>query len=84
MKGAVLTKVSFGEWLKRQRMGRGLTREQLAQQIGCAVVTLRKIEAEERRPSGQIVERLAEIVTEKLRCDGRSAADAAQRDRRQP
>lgn len=53
---------SFGEWLQRQRMGRGLTREQLAHQIGCAVVTLRKIEAEERRPSAQIVERLAEIL----------------------
>ena len=56
-----MTEVSFGEWLKRQRMGRGLTREQLAHQIGCAAVTLRKIEAEERRPSAQIVERLAEI-----------------------
>jgi predicted ATPase/DNA-binding XRE family transcriptional regulator len=42
-------------------MGRGLTREQLANQIGCAVITLRKIEAEERRPSVQIVKRLAEI-----------------------
>ena len=57
-----MTELAFGEWLKRQRMGRGLTREQLAHQIGCAVVTLRKIEAEERRPSPQIVERLAEIL----------------------
>jgi predicted ATPase/transcriptional regulator with XRE-family HTH domain len=56
-----LTEVSFGEWLKRQRMGKGLTREQLANQIGCAAITLRKIEAEERRPSRQIVERLTEI-----------------------
>jgi len=56
-----LTEISFGEWLKRQRMGRGLTRDQLAHQIGCAAITLRKIEAEERRPSAQIVERLTEI-----------------------
>lgn len=56
-----LTEVSFGEWLKRQRNAKGLIREQLAQQIGCAVITLRKIEAEERRPSPQIVERLADI-----------------------
>jgi predicted ATPase/transcriptional regulator with XRE-family HTH domain len=56
-----LTEVSFGDWLKRQRMGRGLTRDQLAHQIGCAAITLRKIEAEERRPSAQIVERLTEI-----------------------
>jgi predicted ATPase/transcriptional regulator with XRE-family HTH domain len=56
-----LTEVSFGQWLKRQRNGRGLTQEQLAHQIGCAAITLRKIEAEERRPSVQIIERLAEI-----------------------
>ncbi|MEO5886241.1 MAG: helix-turn-helix domain-containing protein [Anaerolineales bacterium] len=56
-----MVELSFGEWLKRQRSGRGLTQEQLAQQIGCATITLRKIESEERRPSAQIVERLAEI-----------------------
>jgi predicted ATPase/DNA-binding XRE family transcriptional regulator len=56
-----LTEVTFGEWLKRQRNVRGLTREQLAHQIGCAAITLRKIETEERRPSAQIVERLAEL-----------------------
>ena len=56
-----MVEISFGEWLKRQRSGRGLTRDQLAQQIGCATITLRKIESEERRPSTQIVERLAEI-----------------------
>ena len=56
-----MTEVSFGEWLRRQRSGRGLKQEQLAHQIGCATVTLRKIESEERRPSAQIIERLAEI-----------------------
>jgi predicted ATPase/class 3 adenylate cyclase len=56
-----LTEVSFGEWLKRQRMGRGLTQEQLALQIGCAAITLRKIEAEERRPSAEIVDQLIKI-----------------------
>ena len=56
-----MTEVSFGEWLKRQRMGRGWTRDQLAHQIGCAAITLRKIEAEERHPSPQPVERLIEI-----------------------
>jgi len=56
-----LAEIPFGEWLKRQRGSRGLTQEQLAQQIGCAAITLRKIEAEERRPSEQIVERLTEI-----------------------
>lgn len=56
-----LAKVSFGEWLKRRRKAEGLTQEQLAQQASCSTINLRKIEAEDRRPSGQIVERLAEI-----------------------
>lgn len=57
-----MTEVSFGEWLKRQRNGRGLTQKEMAHQIGCAVITLRKIESEERHPSAQIVERLAVIL----------------------
>jgi predicted ATPase/class 3 adenylate cyclase/DNA-binding XRE family transcriptional regulator len=56
-----LAEVSFGEWLRRQRKAAGLTQEQLALQISCSTSALKKIEAEERRPSGQIVERLAEI-----------------------
>src|SRR5437867_7776828 len=53
---------SFGEWLKRRRSALLLSREELARQVGCAVVTLRKIEADERRPSQQIAERLAELL----------------------
>ena len=53
--------VSFGVWLKRQRSSRGLTQGQLAHQIGCATITLRKIEAEERRPSLPIIEQLTRI-----------------------
>jgi predicted ATPase/transcriptional regulator with XRE-family HTH domain len=56
-----LADASFGEWLKRRRKAGGWTQEQLAQQIHCSTITLRKIEAEERRPSAQIVERLAEL-----------------------
>jgi len=56
-----LTEVSLGEWLKRQRNSRGLTQEQLAHQIGCATITLRKIESEERRPSAAIVDQLIKI-----------------------
>jgi len=56
-----ITEVSFGEWLKRQRTAAGLTQKQLAEQVNCSMITLRKIEAEERRPSAQIVEQLAEI-----------------------
>ena len=58
-----LAEVSFGEWLRRQRKAAGLTQEQLAQQVSCSTSALKKIEAEERRPSAQIVERLAEIFS---------------------
>src|SRR5919204_672285 len=54
--------VSFGYWIRRRRKALDLTREVLARQVGCAVVTIRKIEADERRPSLQIAERLAECL----------------------
>lgn len=51
---------SFGAWLTRRRQSLHLQRTELAARIGCAVVTLRKIEADERRPSRQVAELLAE------------------------
>jgi predicted ATPase/transcriptional regulator with XRE-family HTH domain len=53
--------VSFGEWLKRQRLAAGLTQKQLASQVDCAAITIRKIEADERLPSAQIIARLADM-----------------------
>jgi len=50
---------SFGYWVRRRRKALDLTQEELAQCVGCAMVTLRKIEADERRPSPQMAERLA-------------------------
>lgn len=50
---------SFGEWLRRRRKAAGLTQEQLAREIGCSTSALKKIEAEQRRPSAQLVERIA-------------------------
>jgi predicted ATPase/transcriptional regulator with XRE-family HTH domain len=52
---------SFGYWLKRRRKALDLTQDVLADRVGCSVGMIRKIESEERRPSAQIVERLAEI-----------------------
>ena len=52
---------SFGYWLRLQRKANDLTRERLAQLVFCSAETIRKIENEERRPSAQIVEKLAEI-----------------------
>src|SRR4029079_16062141 len=45
--------------VKRRRKVLDLTREELAERVGCAVETLRKIETGARRPSRQIAERLA-------------------------
>ncbi|HEX5692658.1 MAG TPA: tetratricopeptide repeat protein [Roseiflexaceae bacterium] len=52
--------VSFGYWVRRRRKALDLTQGDLARQVGCAVVTIQKIEADERRPSRQIAELLAE------------------------
>jgi transcriptional regulator with XRE-family HTH domain len=50
--------VSFGAWVTRQRKALDLTREELAGQVGYSVSALRKIEADERRPSRQLAELL--------------------------
>lgn len=53
---------SFGYWVRRQRKALDLTQAELARRAGCAEVTLRKIEADERRPSRPMAERLAECL----------------------
>jgi predicted ATPase/DNA-binding XRE family transcriptional regulator len=52
---------SFGYWLKLKRKALDLTREELAERVGYSAATIRKIEDEERHPSAQVVERLAEL-----------------------
>src|SRR5215217_5740314 len=52
---------SFGYWLRLKRKASELTREALADRVGCSVSTIRKLEDDERRPSAQIAELLAEI-----------------------
>jgi WD40 repeat protein/serine/threonine protein kinase/DNA-binding XRE family transcriptional regulator len=56
------TSETFGRWLRMRRRELDLSREALARQIGCAVVTLKKIEADERRPSRPFAERLLAIL----------------------
>lgn len=53
---------SFGYWLRRRRKALDLTQEALAQQIFCSGFTIRKIEADERRPSRRLAERLASAL----------------------
>jgi serine/threonine protein kinase/DNA-binding XRE family transcriptional regulator len=40
-----------------------LTQDKLAQRVGCSVVTTRKFETDERRPSKQIAERLMDVLS---------------------
>ena len=53
---------SFGYWVRRQRKALDLTQAALAKKVGCAVVTIKKIELDERRPSRQMAARLAEVL----------------------
>ena len=53
---------SFGYWLKLRRKALDLTREGLAGRVGYSAETIRKIETEQRRPSTEMAERLAEIL----------------------
>src|SRR5262245_29360073 len=51
---------SFGYWVRRRRKALDLTQGDLAQRVGCALDTIRKIESGARRPSRQVAERLAD------------------------
>jgi non-specific serine/threonine protein kinase len=54
--------ISFGIWLRKQRRALDLTRQAFAHQVGCAEVTLRRIEAGTLKPSRE----LAGLILEKL------------------
>lgn len=54
--------VSFGEWVRRRRLSLDLTQAELADRVACASITVRKIEADERRPSKVMAECLAEAL----------------------
>ena len=51
--------ISLGAFIRQRRREMDLTQEELARRVGCAAITLRKIEAEDLRASVQIAERLA-------------------------
>ncbi|HKP51872.1 MAG TPA: tetratricopeptide repeat protein [Chloroflexia bacterium] len=56
------TERSFSSWLKERRKALGLSRKELAERVGCSEVTIVKLEMEERRPSRQIAELLAQCL----------------------
>jgi transcriptional regulator with XRE-family HTH domain/tetratricopeptide (TPR) repeat protein len=51
---------SFGDWVQRRRKELDLTQAELAKSVGCAVVTVKKIEQGDRKPSRQIAVLLSE------------------------
>ena len=51
---------SFGVWVRLRRQALVLSREDLARQVGVAEISIRKIEADERRPSPQVAALLAQ------------------------
>jgi len=53
---------SFGARLRRLRRQRDLTQEQLGRLAGCSAAAVRKIEADERKPSRQLAELLASAL----------------------
>ncbi|HEY0733475.1 MAG TPA: tetratricopeptide repeat protein [Herpetosiphonaceae bacterium] len=53
---------SLGPWIRRRRKALDLTQVALAHRVGCAEVTIRKIEADLLRPSRAIAERLARCL----------------------
>jgi predicted ATPase/class 3 adenylate cyclase len=56
------TTASFGYWIRRQRKALDLTQQMLADRVGCSLAAIKKIESDERRPSRQIAERLADVL----------------------
>jgi transcriptional regulator with XRE-family HTH domain/tetratricopeptide (TPR) repeat protein len=53
----------FGEWVHRRRIVLDLTQAELADRVSCSLSMLRKIERDERRPSTQLAELLADHLT---------------------
>lgn len=56
------TPFPFGVWVQERRKALGLTQIDLARLVGCSSQTIRKIEAQQRRPSLPMAERLARFL----------------------
>ena len=62
---------TFGDRIKQRRRALDLTQHQLAEQVACSVITIQKLEAGVRRPSQQMLRRLADCL--QLTSDDRAA-----------
>lgn len=48
--------LTFGKWLRHRRRELDLTQDEFARRVGCAPITVRKVESDEMRPSKQLAE----------------------------
>ena len=55
---------SFGAWVKGRRNDLRLTQRELAGAAYCSTAMIKKIEADERRPSPDLAEALADETTD--------------------
>ena len=53
---------TFGYWIRRLRKARDLTQTELATRVGVSVAMIRRLEADERRPSKEVAARLAQVL----------------------
>src|SRR5262245_53518083 len=58
----MLEPISFGKWLRQKRRALDLTQKAFADQVGCAEITVRRMEADEYKPSND----LALVLFEKV------------------
>ncbi len=88
------TSSTFRRWLRRLRTEQDMTQDMLAEQVGCAVDTIRAFESGRRRPSRAMAERLVEILgisqdqqaefIRRARQDGAEIAEDSPREEREP
>lgn len=56
------SEITFGQWLRWRRRALDLTQAELAARVPCAKGTIRRLEADDLRPSKPLAERLAEVL----------------------
>lgn len=64
------TAADIGAWVRERRAALGMTRQQLAERAGCSAISIRKIEAGERRPSPHLAALLTQILGQPAPHDG--------------
>jgi transcriptional regulator with XRE-family HTH domain len=58
----IIPPVTFGSWLKNQRLRRGMKLNELAQQLNVRPFTLIRYESDQRKPQAPILDRLKRVL----------------------